>query len=280
MSTTEIRLPVEDVSDTAYLVALYRAYESEQADAIFKDPLARLLVAPKAKWLEENIPFRESGRWFMAIRTKLLDDHIMNLIAEGADTIVNLAAGLDTRPYRLDLPKNLTWIEADFPGITNYKNEQLAKEKPNCQLLRIAVDLSNDFARKNFFVDTLKNSQKTVVITEGLLPYLKEEAIFKLAADLKSQQSVIAWLMDVTTAHFFNWFQHHLKSETKETDVSLRFAPHDWTSYYSHLGWTVKFFESFFDGSKKLNRMPPSDIVNYMKTQNISDDSGIALLIK
>ena len=53
----------------------------------------------------------------MVARTKVIDDVIMTAIGEGCDQVLNLAAGLDTRPYRLGLPKDFTWVEADLPGL-------------------------------------------------------------------------------------------------------------------------------------------------------------------
>jgi O-methyltransferase involved in polyketide biosynthesis len=47
------------------------------------------------------------------IRTVIIDDRIKLAIGEGVDTILNLGAGLDTRPYRMDLPKTLRWVEFD-----------------------------------------------------------------------------------------------------------------------------------------------------------------------
>ena len=68
------------------------------------------------------------------------------MLADGVDTIVNLGAGLDTRPYRLELPHNLKWFEIDFPHMIQYKNQQLAVQKPRCQLTRIELDLTDRIA--------------------------------------------------------------------------------------------------------------------------------------
>jgi O-methyltransferase involved in polyketide biosynthesis len=59
---------------------------------------------------------------------------IAELFGDGVDTIVNLGAGLDTRPYRLELPYRLKWFEIDFPQMIEYKNGQVADQNPRCQL--------------------------------------------------------------------------------------------------------------------------------------------------
>jgi Leucine carboxyl methyltransferase len=57
--------------------------------------------------------------------------------------VVNLAAGLDTRPYRMDLPSSRLWVEVDLPDLLDYKEEVLKSESPRCRLERVRLDLSN-----------------------------------------------------------------------------------------------------------------------------------------
>jgi O-methyltransferase involved in polyketide biosynthesis len=59
----------------------------------------------------------------------LIDRIIGDAVANGADMVVNLAAGLDARPYRLTLPSQLQWIEVDLPDLLAYKTEQLAVKR-------------------------------------------------------------------------------------------------------------------------------------------------------
>jgi O-methyltransferase involved in polyketide biosynthesis len=65
--------------------------------------------------------------------------------------VVNLAAGLDTRPYRLKLSPSLKWIEVDLPAMIDYKEEILATEKPVCVLERFRVNLADVAARRELF---------------------------------------------------------------------------------------------------------------------------------
>jgi methyltransferase (TIGR00027 family) len=95
---------IENVSDTAFWIAHFRALESERPDALFHDPLARLLAGDRGKKIAEAMPVSFITAWIVAIRTCVIDDYIRWAIAQGVDTTLNLGAGLDTRPYRLDLP--------------------------------------------------------------------------------------------------------------------------------------------------------------------------------
>jgi methyltransferase (TIGR00027 family) len=279
MSTTEIKLPVDHVSDTAYMVALYRAGESERQDAKFKDPFAAKLAAPKAKQLEKLSSFKEEGQWMLTTRTCLIDEHIGNFVRQGGDTVVNLAAGLDTRPYRLDLPKGLRWIEADLPGIIDYKCERLAEDFPKCKLERIALDLRDGGARAQLFDYFDRNAKRSLVITEGLLPYLPETAIEGLATELRNTRTISQWLMDMTTEKFMRLMKHRfLNEESAASQVALAFAPEEGAHYFEKFGWHVTAFESFLEAGERLNRKAPASIQNDPEAAPLLDDSGVALL--
>ena len=74
------------------------------------------------------LPGRKEQTWPVVARTCVYDELIMKLVEEEKiDTVINLAAGLDTRPYRLSLPSSLRWIEIDLPQVLAYKAEKLAE---------------------------------------------------------------------------------------------------------------------------------------------------------
>lgn len=71
----------------------------------------------------------------------IIDDFVTQAIERGIDAVVNLGAGLDSRPYRFDLPRALAWIEVDYPSIIDLKEERLAADVPSCHVERIKMDL-------------------------------------------------------------------------------------------------------------------------------------------
>src|SRR5262245_33786931 len=125
---------IRNISDTARWVATFRAEESERPDAVFKDPFARKLAGDRGEKIANAIEFSKKNSWSFVARTFLFDDYVKQHVELGYDTIINLAAGLDTRPFRMSLPPRLKWIEVDLPEISNYKESILANEKPVCQL--------------------------------------------------------------------------------------------------------------------------------------------------
>jgi methyltransferase (TIGR00027 family) len=131
--------PIQNISDTAYGVAIYRAIESERPDALFCDRFARTLAGKRGEHIVQ-LGGGESAGWLLVVRTCIIDRLILQSIErEGIDTVLNLGAGLDTRPYRLSLPASLRWIEVDLPAILEYKQQQLAGESPNCSILPISL---------------------------------------------------------------------------------------------------------------------------------------------
>ena len=129
---------INSVADTAFLVAACRARESELPRPLFRDPLARKLAREYYRPAHKGGLSVDLG-WYVVIRTIIIDDLIKQAISQGVDTVLNLGAGLDTRPYRMQLPKTLRWVEVDFPAVIDVKNEQLAEERPNCSARTLRV---------------------------------------------------------------------------------------------------------------------------------------------
>ena len=99
--------PITHVSDTARWVAMYRAWESERPDALFHDPYARRLAGPQGETIVRTMPKARTWAWPMVVRTCLFDELILRAIErDGVGTVLNLAAGLDARPWRLPLSRS------------------------------------------------------------------------------------------------------------------------------------------------------------------------------
>src|SRR5205807_7608332 len=132
-------------------------------------------------------------------RTYLFDQLISEQIQEGVDLVINLAAGLDTRPYRMALPPSLRWVEVDLPDLLAYKQEVLAGEKPLCALERIALDLSNLDARRQLFNQLGRRARNALILSEGFLIYLSRDEVEALAADLSGVANFRSWSVDMAS---------------------------------------------------------------------------------
>jgi methyltransferase (TIGR00027 family) len=187
---------IQNVSDTAFMVAGFRALENERLKPLFRDPLATKLVGDHGKKILATVPRHFVGAWSVVIRTVIIDDYIRQAIAAGVDTILNLGAGLDTRPYRIELPSSLRWIEVDFPHMIELKETRLADEKPGCRLERISLDLTDRALRRQLFADVSARAGKILVLTEGVIPYLTNEDVAELADDLRQAEKIGFWITD------------------------------------------------------------------------------------
>jgi methyltransferase (TIGR00027 family) len=249
---------INDVSDTALWVAHYRALETQRKDALFRDPLAAKLIGDRGKAIAESM--KESSpytQWTVIIRTCIIDQFLQELIANGIDTVLNLGAGMDTRPYRMQLPKNLQWIEVDYANIIDHKNNLLANEVPNCKLERISVDLADNQKRKNFFTNVSMRSQKVAILTEGLIPYLTEEQMGQLADDLFAQKSFLYWIGEYLSPLVYD----SIKTKTKVAKMKKApfvFFPKDWFGFFASHGWIAKDIRYMPAEGHKLNRRFPA----------------------
>ena len=112
---------INNVADTALWIAGYRAQETERDDHLFLDPLAKKLAGSRGMGMVATTPHTQAMAFAMVIRTVAIDRLVLSAIDRGVDTVINLGAGLDTRPYRMKLPWTLKWIEVDFPDMINFK---------------------------------------------------------------------------------------------------------------------------------------------------------------
>jgi methyltransferase (TIGR00027 family) len=139
---------------------------------LFRDPFARELAGDRGEQIAKDLHAGQRYEWPYTARTVRFDQIITEQIKQGTDMVINLAAGLDTRPYRMDLPPSLKWIEVDLPAMIDYKEEILRQETPQCALERVRLDLADVAGRRALFQRLGSNARKALVVTEGLLVYM------------------------------------------------------------------------------------------------------------
>ena len=245
----------QNVSDTAFWVAQYRAEETVREDGLFKDPLASRLIAQKGKSIKEFLDSKNEISWPIVVRTYLMDRVIGKHLPDGFDTVLSLAAGLDTRPYRLDLQSDIKWIEVDLPGILNYKNNVLRDERPSCQLERISIDLTDREARNRFFDRVNQESEKVLVITEGLLVYLDPAEVSSLALDMAKYTSFKYWMMDLASPGLVKMMNKKMGDKMEQANAPFRFGPAEGPGYFKPMGWTSIEVHSFLKTAAALKRV-------------------------
>lgn len=166
------------VSKTAVGVAIVRADESRRPDKLFDDPYAQAFVdaAPGALNPLETVRDQKvvaKIAFHIAIRTKFFDDYFARAVADGCRQIVVVAAGLDTRAFRLQWPSDVTVFEVDLPAVFAFKEAVLERvgAVPACDRRVVAVDL------RTGWLSRLRSAghdptAPTAWLAEGLLVYL------------------------------------------------------------------------------------------------------------
>ena len=234
--------------------------ESERPDALFRDPYARLLAGERGERAVESLRRGKSSAWSMIVRTALFDEIIVRCVQqESVGLVLNLAAGLDTRPYRLPLPASLEWVEADLPAILSYKREILKNEKPVCKLDRVEIDLRENDARRRLFARLAERSRGALAMTEGLLVYLDPEDVRGLARDLHEAQSFRFWLTDLASPKVIRIMNRSWGRQIRAAGAAFRFAPAQGSEFFRPLGWREAEFRDFLAESRRLNRLMPMD---------------------
>ena len=254
MSDAESR--IRNISDTARWVAVYRARETARADAVFCDPLARRLAGERGQQIAASMSFAEKNSWPFVARTWLIDQVISSQLKLGTDMVVNLAAGLDARPYRMNLPRSLKWIEIDLPEILAYKEDLLRKESPICQLERVRLDLSDVYARRELFSELGRQANRALVISEGLLVYLDEKEVTALCQDLAVPRSFQHWVIDLASPALLKMLAKKIGAPLDQAGAPLKFAPQEGPEFFARIGWKPVEIHSVMHAAAKVNRLP------------------------
>jgi methyltransferase (TIGR00027 family) len=276
---------ISTVADTALWVAAFRGKEGERPDAAFHDPLASMLAGEQGRAMARAIPGSASVGWAMVVRTSAIDALIYEAIRLGVDTILNLGAGLDTRPYRMSLPAHLRWIEIDFPRIVDLKDSKLTAHTPSCKIERVGLDLLNRSSRTELFARYGAHSKNTLLIAEGVLPYFANGDVAALVEDLTAIESFRYWVMDFDNAG--------KRGMPKAWAKHLRAAPFlfqvdDWFEFFRQSAWHPHKVITSDEQSARINRPYPyhfpSGLIMHALPRSVSRKilslSGAALLRK
>jgi methyltransferase (TIGR00027 family) len=245
--------PIRNVSDTALWVAIYRAMESERSDALFNDPFARRLGGERGEAIVRAMPKGAATSWPMVVRTAVMDEIILRCVRQGAATVLNLAAGLDARPYRLSLPSSLRWLHVDLPDMVDYFRGQMAGETPHCELEFIAADMRDADAKRDVFTRAAMHGP-VLVITEGLLVYLEADQVAELARDLHDIARAKWWLTDLASPMLLKFLEKQWAPKLKEGNAPFRFGPAEGTAFFAPFGWREAEFRSTWDEAFRLRR--------------------------
>ena len=203
----------ESVGATALGVAAARAAETESEEPLISDPYARLFLDAAGEGLwnwfaapdlpaeiveaqPDLVPRMRGMVDYMAARTSFFDRFFLDAARAGVRQVVILAAGLDSRAWRLAWPDGITVYELDQPQVLQFKSSTLRDHgaQPTCNLVPVPVDLRHDWpaALREAGFDP---SAPSAWSAEGLLPFLPataQELLFERVQALGAAGSRIA----------------------------------------------------------------------------------------
>ncbi len=249
---------LENISQTAFLVASCRAKEGLEDEPLFNDDLAHLYLESQEQSLLSAF---EASRQYpvfstsIVVRTAVIDKLILKLIRkEGIQQVINLGAGLDNRPYRLSLPIDLIWWEIDYIDLVKYKGTTLSKYSPKCTLYRHGMDLS-DLSQLNVFIKSeINQEKKTLILSEGFLIYFDSSTVVKYLSLFSNLEYCTHWLTDIGTEKNKIGKDVQLEPVYEELLQNMHFFSTPSDPIYSENNWKVKRHKDLAVEALKLNR--------------------------
>ncbi len=245
------------IIETARWAAAQRARESERADRLFSDPLARALAGEEGmtalRLSEQYNPRHEETASYISIRIRLFDEVAQQAAAAGIRQIVLVAAGMDARAYRLAWPEGTTVYELDHPELLAAKEEILRREgsAPTCRRVTLGTDLQHAWAQR--LVDAgLVPQQPSVWIVEGLFYYLETAAVHHVLAEISSIAAPGSVLVtDLVSASLLSspWMKPVLQA-MEERGMAWRFGTDDPAGLFGGFGWEAQVLQPEEEGSR------------------------------
>jgi methyltransferase (TIGR00027 family) len=191
------------VGYTALLVAGWRAVHAAGPYPLAADHDAKLFIAasgdPYLTGLLADPPTAEDATVFprlYGVQTRFFDEFFSSAVDQGVRQAVIVAAGLDSRAYRLSWPAGTTVFEVDQPKVLGFKARVLATHaaQPNARRREVAADLREDWST-TLTAAGFDPGKPVAWSMEGLLPYLtgaSQDALFARVDELSAPGSHLA----------------------------------------------------------------------------------------
>ncbi|SHG94459.1 class I SAM-dependent methyltransferase [Streptoalloteichus hindustanus] len=171
-------------SATAQNVALARAHLTHTG--VLHDPWARTMLRPRWAVIARAPRRRPFARWgrstaftLVAARTRFYDDAVRSAVDQGVRQVVVLAAGYDSRAWRLARP-GVRFFEVDHPATRADKRRRAPAGGPRFG----SVDLETEPLDRALLAAGLATDEPALFTVEGLTMYLGERRVRALLTAL------------------------------------------------------------------------------------------------
>jgi methyltransferase (TIGR00027 family)/uncharacterized protein (TIGR02246 family) len=236
------------VGNTARWIAASRAKESELALPLFIDPYARELAGEAGFELQRHMRAAmgapgDGPDLYLSIRTKFLDEAVVESVrTRKLQQVVILAAGMDTRAFRIPWPSGVKMFEVDRDEIFDHKEAVLARAgaSPSCDRHIVRADLGRPWAAALTAAGFVK-SKPAAFLVEGLLMYLEEDEARPLLAAIGEIAAPGSWIAadvvnpEVLTSPYMSRYMTALR----EAGSPWKFGIDDPESFFRQYGWAA-----------------------------------------
>jgi O-methyltransferase involved in polyketide biosynthesis len=215
-----------------------------------------------------------------------MDELILETVSHNeVDLVLNLAAGLDTRPWRLALPPGLRWVDVDLPDVLEFKAGVIGREPATCEYESLPANILDKDARAGV-LQHCSGARRALIVTEGFLVYLSPTQVSTLARDLHAQSSMLWWLTDLTGPRALEMLQRVWGP--RFPGAKFQFAPADSADFFRRLNWREVLFRSSQEEDKRFKRAPRTSLLSRVVTwlspaafrEEMRRLAGIALLTR
>ena len=263
---------IRNISDTALLAAVYRARETERADALFRDPFAARLAGDRGEQIARSLAFSEKNAWSWFMRTYLFDQLIANVferrLRPGGKSC---GRRLDARPYRLSLPASLKVDQKSiFRTSRTTKRSRCAMRSPSCSVERVRLDLADVEGPARTFQTASREVQQALIISEGLILYLTAAEVGSLATDLAAQPQTRCWLLDLCSPALVRMMQKKMGKSFEARRRAVQVCPRRRSEFFSQFGWTPTSARSLFHaaGRAEASAVPAELLLPLAKSED------------
>jgi methyltransferase (TIGR00027 family) len=231
---------------TAAWTASVRALESTRTDALFTDPWAAALAGPAGEaWISQRAPDSVQP---IVLRTRFFDDFLLQSIQHSAiQQVVLMAAGLDTRAYRLPWPESTRLFELDQAPVLEHKEMVLvaAGARAMCVRTCLAADLTLPWEQA-LMKSGFSSHQPSIWLLEGFLFYLPCEVleqVLKAVSSLSAPGSRLGFDIINRAVLTSPWTQAWVDMQAKSGAPWIGVLD-DPESYLAELGWQVSLTQA------------------------------------
>ena len=163
----KIHVDLTGVPETMLATLYARALDAEASHPVLGDEMAREIVGRiDYDWRKTTVKPRSAAT--VMVRSAQFDNWAAQfLAAHERATVLHVGCGLDTRVFRLDPGPGVEWYDIDYPNVISLGQQLFPRRDHHHLVPSSATDPA--------WLQTIPADRPTLLLAEGVLPYLTED---------------------------------------------------------------------------------------------------------